>query len=78
MPNTHGGWSAQDEWDQGGWSRFDALTIIVTRFQWIIFIISIIVGILIGIFVEDKVKYAITKNNESESNQTRLPENIVN
>lgn len=77
MTNTHGGWNAQHEWDQGGWSRFDALTIIVTRFQWIIFIISIIVGILIGIFVEDKVKNAVAKKNELESEQTRLPENIV-
>ena len=77
MANTHGGWNAQEEWDQGGWSRFDALTIIVTRFQWIIFIISIIVGILIGIFVEDKVKNGVIKNNESVSDQTRLPENII-
>lgn len=77
MANTHGGWNAQDEWDQGGWSRFDALTIIVTRFQWIIFIISIIIGILIGIFVKDQIKDGVSKNSELESNQTRLPENIA-
>ena len=77
MTITYGGWDAQKEWDSGGWSKLDALTIIVTRFQWIIFIISIIVGILIGIFVDDKVKNGIIKNNDSEFNQTRLPENIA-
>lgn len=76
MVDINGGWNAHEEWDKGGWSRFDALTIIVTRFQWIIFIVSIIVGILIGIFVEDKVKEVIeTKKEETTTPQeTLLPE----
>lgn len=68
---TYGAWSVKEEWNNGGWSKLDALTIIVTRFQWIIFIVSIIVGILVGIFIEDKVKVAEVK--EPRQN-TLLPE----
>lgn len=69
---TYGAWNVKEEWDNGGWSKLDALTIIITRFQWIIFIVSIVVGILVGIFIEDKVKIN-TVTKEPQQN-TLLPE----
>ena len=48
-----GGFGVRDEWNKGGWSRLDALAIIVCRFYIIMFIISIVISI-IAIFTVNK------------------------
>lgn len=74
MVDIKGGWDAREAWNKGGWEALDALTIIVTRFQWIMFIVSIIVGILVGIFLEDKVKEVVETKKEETPQTTLLPE----
>ena len=56
MGITNGGWSAHNEWDDGGWSRLDALTIIFSRINWILFIICFIVGVIVGFLTEKKIE----------------------
>ena len=52
----YGGFSVHDEWGNGGWSRIDAISIIVMRFYMVFFIISIILSILSIFFIKSAVE----------------------
>ena len=51
MGDLEGAWSVKETWGETGfWSKLDALTILLIRMYWIIFIVMIIVAIISGIF----------------------------
>jgi len=52
----YGGWSVHDEWNNKGWSRIDAISIIVMRFYIIFFIISVILSVLSIFFVKSAIE----------------------
>lgn len=57
MGDYEGGWSFKQTWNEEGiWSKFDAITILLIRFYWIVFIITIILGVLGGTILSGFVK----------------------
>jgi len=53
---TKGGFSVHDQWNEGGWSKIDAITLIVSRIYIIMFIVSIVISIIALFTVNKAVK----------------------
>lgn len=56
MGDLEGSFNVKKEWEKEGiWNKLDALTILLTRFYWIIFIVAIVISITSGLLIGNYV-----------------------